>query len=143
MTWSRAVGTAVLVKEWQTRTGAKDDDLKEIWHHELRQLYRLAGYPGSHDLIAKLLRAGNDDKGFYLIIDLAQKSVLATIFAHGGPTHWLNQPRLDSNRLLIWQNLKRLSAALEILHSQGFSPRSSTPRSRRQRSSGWRSKVFY
>jgi AAA domain len=115
-----AEGESVLVKEWQTKAGAKDEDLKEIWHHELRQLYRLAGYPGAHDLIAKLLRAGSDDKGFYFIIDLGQKSVLATILAHGGPTHWLNQPRLDSNRLLIWQNLKRLCAALEILHSQGL-----------------------
>ena len=115
-----AEGDSVLIKEWKTKSGAKDDDLKEIWHHELRQLYRLAGYPGAHDLIAKLIRAGIDDKGFYFIIDLGQKSVLSTILSHGGPTHWLNQPRLDSNRLLIWQNLRRLCAALEILHSQGL-----------------------
>ena len=113
-------GAPVLVKVWPRRPNAKDEDLQEIWHHELRQLHRLAGYPGSYEVIAHLLRAGIDDKGFYLILDLGQRSVLSTILAQGGLAHWLNQPRLDSNRLLLWQNLKRLCAAIEILHSQGL-----------------------
>jgi hypothetical protein len=115
-----AEGMPVLVKVWPRRANAKDEDLQEIWHHELRQLHRLAGYPGSHEVIAHLLRAGMDEKGFYLILDLGQKSVLRTITDRGNPSHWLNQPRFDANRLLIWQNLKRLSAAIEILHSQGL-----------------------
>ncbi len=113
-------GVPVLIKVWPRRAKAKDDELKEIWHHELRQLYRLAGYPGSYEVIAHLLRSGEDDKGFYLVLDLNQKSVLATVLAHSGSTHWLKQPRLDANRLLIWQNLKRLCVAIEILHSQGL-----------------------
>jgi serine/threonine protein kinase len=113
-------GSPILVKVWPRQPNAADDDLKEIWHHELRQLHRLAGYPGSYELIAHLLRAGIDDKGFYLVLELGQKSLLQTLMSDGGPTHWLNQPRFEANRLLIWHNLKRLCAAVDILHSQGL-----------------------
>lgn len=57
-------GEPVLIKVWPRRPNAKDDDLKEFWHHELRQLYRLAGYPGSYEVIAHLRRAGIDERGF-------------------------------------------------------------------------------
>lgn len=113
-------GAPILVKIWPRQPNAADDDLKEIWHHELRQLHRLAGYPGSYELIAHLLRAGIDEKGFYLVLDLGQKSLLSTLIEDEGPTHWLNQPRVDANRLLIWHNLKRLCGAIDILHSQGL-----------------------
>jgi superfamily I DNA and/or RNA helicase len=113
-------GIPVLVKVWPRRANAKDEDLQEIWHHELRQLHRLAGYPGSYEVIAHLLRAGADEQGFYLILDLGQKSLLQTTLDRAATNHWLKQPRLDANRLLMWQNLKRLCAAIEILHSQGL-----------------------
>jgi hypothetical protein len=125
-------GVPVLVKVWPRRPNAKDEDLQEIWHHELRQLHRLAGYPGSYEVIARLLRAGMDDHGFYLVLDLGQRSVLQTALDRSGSNHWLKQPRLDSNRLLIWQNLKRLCAAVEILHSQGLMHRKLDGRSSQQ-----------
>lgn len=115
-----ADGASVLLKIWPRRPHAVDDDLKEFWHHELRQLYRLAGYPGSYEVIAHLMRAGSDDRGFYLVIDLGQKLPLGSLVQDEEGGHWLRQPRVDANRLLIWQNLKRLCLALEILHSQGL-----------------------
>jgi hypothetical protein len=120
LTGTSTEGIPVLVKVWPRRANAKDEDLQEIWHHELRQLHRLAGYPGSYEVIAHLLRAGMDEQGFYLILDLGQKSILQTTLDRAGANHWLKQPRLNANRLLMWQNLKRLCTAIEILHSQGL-----------------------
>jgi hypothetical protein len=113
-------GAPVLVKVWPRPANAQDEDLQEIWHHELRQLHRLAGYPVSYEVIVDLLRAGIDERAFYLSLDLGQKSMLQTTLDRSGANHWLKQPRLDANRLLMWQNLKRLCAAIEILHSQGL-----------------------
>jgi hypothetical protein len=84
-------GIPVLVKVWPRRANAKDEDLQEIWHHELRQLHRLAGYPGSYEVIAHLLRAGMDEHGFYLVLDLGQKSMLQTTLDRSGANHWLKQ----------------------------------------------------
>lgn len=47
-------GTPVLVKEWARNSGAHDEDLEPIWRHEMRQLHRLAGYPGAAESIAQL-----------------------------------------------------------------------------------------
>ncbi|WP_370103474.1 AAA domain-containing protein [Bradyrhizobium yuanmingense] len=86
----------------------------------MRHLYRLAGYPGASASIATLLQAGFDDAGFYLVLDLGQREPLATILQHGQAGHWLKNPRITRNRLLLWQNLSQIAAALEILHDQGL-----------------------
>jgi hypothetical protein len=61
-------GDLVLIREWP-RSTKDDDDLVEIWKHELRQLHRLGGYPGAQKYIAHLVDAGSDEKGFYIAVD--------------------------------------------------------------------------
>ena len=67
-----ADGTAVLIKIWPRKAGQADEDLADIWRHELRQLLRLAGHPGVGNRIAALYGTGLDADGFYLILDSGQ-----------------------------------------------------------------------
>lgn len=113
-------GSLVLVKIWPRRKGMEDSELEEIWRHELRQLHRLAGFPGASETIAQLKQAGLDEQGFYLILDPGQRTPLHDLLDHIPTGHWLKQPRLPRNRVSVWRNLIRLSRGLETLHAQGL-----------------------
>jgi DNA polymerase III delta prime subunit len=113
-------GEGVLIKTWPRNPSQNDEDLAEIWRHELRQLHRLYGYPGSADLIAPLKATGADASGFYLILDPGSRRPLATLMQRASANHWLKQPRNTVNRIRIWANLKRIAQALESLHNQGL-----------------------
>lgn len=115
-----ADGIAVLIKEWLRSSKSDDGDLEQIWRHELRQLHRLAGYPGAAECIAHLHDAGIDGKGFYLVIAPGQRQPLQSLLDLSGSDQWLKQPRVIANRARLWSNLKRLAYALEALHSQGL-----------------------
>lgn len=117
-------GNAVLIREWRRNAKATDSDLEQIWRHELRQLHRLAGYPGSASSIAHLHDAGIDSKGFYLIIAPGQRQPLASLLRNVPTDHWLRRPRSTGSRLRAWANLKLLAHGLETLHAQGMLHRS-------------------
>ncbi len=113
-------GEPVLVKNWPRNPKQDDDDLAEIWRHELRELHRLYGYPGVADLIAPLRETGSDDNGFYLVLDPGSRRPLAALLQQAPANHWIRQPRVTRNRIRIWTNLKRVVNALEKLHLQGL-----------------------
>ena len=113
-------GNHVLIKSWPRTTGDGQEDLRELWQHEVRHLYRLGGYPRAGIAIATLLQAGFDDAGFYLVLDLGQRQPLAMLLQQRQAGHWLRNPRITRNRLLLWQNLSQIASALEILHDQGL-----------------------
>ena len=117
-------GNPVLIREWRRSSKAPDSDLEQIWRHELRQLHRLAGYPGSASCIAHLHDAGFDTKGFYLIIAPGQRQPLESLRQNVPSDHWLRQPRITAGRLRVWANLKLLAHGLETLHAQGMLHRS-------------------
>ncbi len=117
-------GNPVLIREWRRNAKAPDGDLEQIWRHELRQLHRLAGYPGSASCIAHLHDAGFDNKGFYLVIAPGQRQPLASLLQNVPADHWLRQPRSTTNRLRVWANLRLLAHGLETLHAQGMLHRS-------------------
>lgn len=113
-------GEPVLVRTWPRNPRQNDEDLAEIWRHELRQLHRLYGYPGAADLIAPLRATGSDERGFYLVLDTGNRRPLATILQYAPANYWLKQPRVARNRIAMWANLKRVANALEKLHLQGL-----------------------
>ena len=113
-------GNPILVKVWPKPAGTDDSELHEIWHSEVRQMHRLGGYPTAAETIVTLQHAGEDESGFYLILDPGQRRPLATILAHAHAGHWLKNQRRPQNRTLLWHNLLRMSAGLEILHTQGL-----------------------
>lgn len=113
-------GIPVLIKHWLRKPSVDDSDLQEIWRHELRQLQRLAGYPGAGDRIANLLSTSQDRDGFYLVLDLGQRRPLQVVLDSLAPGNWLKTPRNPASRLRIWQNVRRLVEAMETLHTQGL-----------------------
>jgi hypothetical protein len=117
-------GDPVLVKFWPKVAGAPDEDLREIWHNEVRQLHRLGGYPGAERSIATLHQTGVDATGFYLVLKPGQRRPLAKFLEHLPPGHWLANPRNPANRAKLWRNLLRIVGGLEILHTQGLLHRS-------------------
>ena len=117
-------GNSVLIREWKRSTKAPDSDLEQIWRHELRQLHRLAGYPGSASCISHLHDAGFDSRGFYLVIAPGQRQPLEFLIQNVPSGHWLRQPRSTASRLRVWANLKLLVHGLETLHAQGMLHRS-------------------
>ncbi|MGK9055253.1 AAA domain-containing protein [Neorhizobium petrolearium] len=113
-------GEPVLVKNWPRNVKQPDDDLEEIWRHELRQLHRLYGYPGASDLIAPLRATGLDDRGFYIVLEPGIRRPLEMLLRHASANNWLKQPRQARNRVRIWANIRRIVLALETLHLQGL-----------------------
>lgn len=116
----RINGNRVIIKQWRRGINASDRDLHEIWRQELRQLHRLAGYPGARKYIVPLIDSGDDEEGFFLVLDSGQKSPLQVIIDEAPGHHWLKQPRLVQNRLVIWNNLLRVASGLNLLHMQGL-----------------------
>lgn len=110
----------LIVKEWKRAANKDDADLQEIWHHELRQLHRLGGYPNAVDTIAPLHSAGIDAKGFYLALAPGERRPLQLLIDRAPGGHWLRQYRSPGPRARIWRNLKRVAAGLETLHAQGL-----------------------
>lgn len=117
-------GEPVLVREWPRGSKDNDADLEHIWRHELRQLHRLAGYPGAADCIAHLYDAGEDQKGFYVVVAPGQRQPLQALLDRANSSHWLRQARVEAHRARIWANLKLLCTGLETLHAQGLLHRS-------------------
>lgn len=113
----------VLVKSWSAN---KNDNimLKEIWHHEVRQIHRVCGYPRATKYIAPVYSTGFDDEGFHLALDVGQRRPLAVFLNQGSRNHWLRQMNILSNRILLWKNLLQISEGIEILHKQGLIHRS-------------------
>lgn len=113
-------GDPVLIRRWPRRTKG-DDDLSDIWKHELRQMYRLGGYPGAHRYFARVVDAGNDTKGFYIVLDASQRRPLQVLLDRGRKsTDWLRSLNLPQNRHRLWSNLMRIVRGLEILHNEGL-----------------------
>lgn len=108
-------GNYVIIKIWERDKSSDDSDLREIWRNELRQLHRLAGFPGASDYISEPKETYEDENGFYIVISPGQKSFLATHFNETSKT----TPN-EQERVTFWSNIKRAALGINILHSQGM-----------------------
>ena len=113
-------GERVAIKEWVRDPSVVDDDLREIWRHEIRQLHRLGGFPGAEEYIVTLQDSAEDENGFYLVLGCGQRRPLETFFHGPSRPRWLGNRRVEGHRLQIWRNLERLAVGLDILHAQGL-----------------------
>lgn len=113
-------GQRVVIKEWPRDPKVMDDDLREVWRQEIRQLHRLAGYPGARNYIVMLRDSAEDAEGFYLVLSPGQRLPLQTILNSPRGPIWLKNPRQQRNRLRLWHDLRRIAAGLDILHTQGL-----------------------
>jgi AAA domain len=114
------LGEPVLIRTWPGKT--TDNDLRDIWRNELRVLHRLGGAPGAEAYIARLLDAGEDGKGFHIVLATDQRRPLAVLIERSRPgtADWLRVTSVPANRRRLWRNFERVARGLEILHSQGL-----------------------
>lgn len=113
-------GERVTIKEWVRDPLLIDDDLRDIWRHEVRQLHRLGGFPGAEEYIVPLQDSAEDENGFYLVLGCGQRRPLRTFLDSPNKPRWLDSRRREGHRLHIWRNLQRLAIGLDILHTQGL-----------------------
>lgn len=126
---SRAVApdrSDVLVKFWE-RTAGANQDIEDIWRSEIRQLQRLAAIPRADELFVPMFAHGEDDNGFYIVVDPGQGSPLETFRRAQRLPDVIAQPKLPQNRRLIWGNALRVAQAMDLLHSQGIIHRNIDP----------------
>jgi len=116
----KTTGQRVVLKHWRRTPTVVDDEVREIWRQEIRQRHRLAGFPGAREYIVGLLDSGEDSDGFYLALIPDQRLPLGAVRSQLPSHHFLQQPRGERNRLLIWRNLRRVAVGLSILHTQGL-----------------------
>ncbi|WP_174940866.1 AAA domain-containing protein [Burkholderia lata] len=107
------------MKQWRRDAPTVDTALREIWRQEIRHLHRIAGCPGARDTIVPLLDSGQTEDSFYLILATGQRVPLKTFMSDALDHHPFKGFRDSRNRILIWRNLKRIAAGLDVLHSQG------------------------
>ncbi len=107
------------LKLWRKTATALDEDLRQLWLHEMRQIQRLMSYAGARDVIVDVLEFVEDDEDFGVVLErvgqpLTQKRKRA------GRQHWLRNLNAPRARILFWRNAKRLVQALGIIHAQGL-----------------------
>lgn len=114
-------GQPVLIREWKRSSLEDERVLDELWKNELRLLYRLSGSPGASDHIANLIDAGKDRSGYYIVIGPGQRRPVALYLpSQSGNLIWQRQTAAPQNRRVLWGNLQRIAAGLEVLHLQGL-----------------------
>ena len=113
-------GERIAIKEWVRDPLVVDDDLRDIWRHEIRQLHRLRGFPRADEYIVPLLDSAEDENSFYLVLGCGQRRPLQTFLDSPRKPQWLDNRRVEEHRLRIWRNLERLAIGLDILHTQGL-----------------------
>jgi hypothetical protein len=109
----------VVLKYWQKTGSQVDNDLREIWRHEMRQVERVRAYPGADDVIVELLRYGETSDAFFVATP-SDFAPLDHVARHARPDHWLNRLIAARARIVLWKNASRLAKALGAVHNQGL-----------------------
>ena len=140
-------GEPYLIKFWPRSPDTNDEDLEDIWLHELRQLHRLKGYPGTGDYISSLIESGRDAHGFYLVLDTNGRLPLTYILKKTATLslrpHWLKRLKSSNIRMQFWENIIRIVKAIELLHAQGLLHRHLDANSILTKASGYEDSVDF
>ena len=114
----RSTGTGYNLKLWRKTGSAVDDDLRQLWIHEMRQVQRVMSYAGARDVIVDVIAFVEDDENFGVLLQQVGQP-LASKIQRAARQHWLKNCLIRS-RILFWRNINRLVTALGIVHSQGL-----------------------
>jgi hypothetical protein len=93
----RLTGFERCLKLWRKTGTPVDEDLRQLWLHEMRQVQRVMSYAGARDVIVDVLEFVEDDENFGVVLERVghplaaksqcpplQNSVLAQHRAAGG-----------------------------------------------------------
>jgi hypothetical protein len=115
----RTTGRERSLKLWRKTGHAVDDDIRELWRHETRQVQRVMSYAGARDVIVDILELVEDQDNFGVLLEHGGEP-LSNRRTRVAPTHWLRNLGAPRPRTLFWRNVHRLVGALGIVHAQGL-----------------------
>lgn len=115
----RSTGLERSLKRWRKTGQAADDDIRELWRHEMRQVQRVMSYAGARDVIVDILELVEDQESFGVLLEHGGQP-LSTRRVRVPSQHWLRNLGASRPRALFWRNIRRLVTALGIVHAQGL-----------------------
>jgi AAA domain len=115
----RATGTPLNLKLWRKTSTETDNDLRELWLHEMRQIQRLSAYEGAREVIIEVFDIVEDETSFGIVLRQAGQP-LSTRIARARNDHWLKNLSKRHARTLFWLNMARLAKAIGIVHQHGL-----------------------
>jgi hypothetical protein len=115
----KLTGASRCLKLWQKTGTPADDDLRRLWLHEMRQVQRVMAYAGARDVIVDILEFVEDASNFGVLLERTT-APLSVRRRRAGRNHWLQNLSGSRARTLLWRNVRRVAAALGIIHAQGL-----------------------
>lgn len=112
-------GAERILKLWRKTGTPVDEDLRQLWLHEMRQVQRVMSYAGARELIVDVLEFIEDDEDFGVILESIGQP-LTEKRKRVSRQHWLRNLSAPRARTLFWWNIKRVVRALGIIHAQGL-----------------------
>jgi hypothetical protein len=114
-----ASGRERSLKLWRKTGTSADEDLRQLWLHEMRQVQRVMSYAGAHEVIVDILEFVEDEEEFGILLEHGGQP-LELKSQRASRQHWLKNLGAPRPRSLLWRNIKRLVEAIGIIHSQGL-----------------------
>jgi hypothetical protein len=115
----RVSGVERCLKLWRKTGTPVDEDLRQLWMHEMRQVQRVMSYAGAHEVIVDVLEFIEDDDDFGVVLERVGQP-LSEKRKRVSRHHWLRNLNAPRSRVLLWRNMRRLVVALGIIHAQGL-----------------------
>jgi hypothetical protein len=115
----RTTGLECILKLWRKTGTALDDDLRQLWRHEMRQVERVMASEGAREVVVDILEFIEDEGYFGVLLDRVGMP-LDTLLTRITRQHWLRNLGNVRSRTLLWRNVRRLAAALGLIHAQGL-----------------------
>lgn len=105
------------LRTWRKTGSPIDNDLRNLWRHEMRQVRRLMRYRNAGDVIVNVLEELEDEDEFAVL--LADRGDPLTTSQVRGRGRGREAP-IGRKRILVWQNISRVARALGILHDHSI-----------------------
>jgi hypothetical protein len=115
----RNTGAPFNLKLWRKTGTANDDDLRELWLHEMRQIQRIGVYEVAREVIVDVVDLVEDETSFGILLRQAGLP-LASRMARAAKGHWLKSLANRQARALFWRNMARIAKAIGIVHLHGL-----------------------
>lgn len=112
-------GAELALKLWRKTGTQVDEDLRQLWLHEMRQVQRVMSHAGARDVVVDVVELVEDDRDFGVVLQRAGEP-LGDKRNRVSRQHWLRNLSAAGPRALFWRNVKRISQALGIIHAQGL-----------------------
>jgi hypothetical protein len=107
------------LKLWQKTGTDRDEDLRHIWRHEMRQVERVMATSGAHEVIVDIIEILEDSSYFGILLDHTG-TPLDVLLQQVPQRHWLRDLDSARARVLLWCNAIQLTQALGLVHAQGL-----------------------